>query len=541
MLAATTAAVKPPRRSPFRDCPWPPDHPDWRALDASLPPDHLARWFDALTDRLDLGPLRASYSGRGSQAHPPEHLLAFVLYLLFRGVLAPAAWSVAAHEDQPCRWLLRGLTPSRSSLYEFRDRLGPFLDDWHAQVLRWAQQAGVTAAQQGSLDGSFVPTRASRYRLLGGDALARRLSVLRQARAWDNAGPPPPDPDPAWQEQWQAELTTLWLWLLTIELAWGTYRTPWPRWLARSRRGRRQQQERYQAALQRLQQQQAGHAARQGRVAKAKRRPAERLKVSVTDADAVLGRDKLGVYRPLLNLQLVRATDAPLTLAWEVVARHNDRGQLKPMVQRSERLVGHRPEQLLADGIYATLSDLHWCEEQGVEVLAPAGPAEGTATAGGRLPKSAFVWDAQGQTYTCPEGQRLQLRQRTTERREGISLAVRVYRADGRHCLACPRQKECTSSPQRGRVVKRYEGEETQERLRQRMDQEEKQQQYRKRSQSVELGFADLKTHRGLDTFRSWGLPRARIQAGLVLLACNLMNTQRALLRRQQATALQPP
>jgi len=44
------------------------------------------------------------------------------------------------------------------------------------------------------------------------------------------------------------------------------------------------------------------------------------------------------------------------------------------------------------------------------------------------------------------------------------------------------------------------------------------------------------KRNRGLREFRSWGLPRARTQAGLVLLACNLMNTQRALQRRQDAT-----
>src|SRR5262249_19561145 len=182
-------------------------------------------------------------------------------------------------------------------------------------------------------DGSFIPTRASRHRLLGVAALAYRVSVLRQAVAWDTAPAPLPDPDPAWLAQHETELASLLLLLLTIELAVGTYRVPWPRWLGRSVRGRRQQYDRHQGALVRLRQQQAAHAGRQRRKAKAKRRPAEALKVSVTDADAVLGKDKLGVYRPLLNLQLLRATDAPVTLAWETVAAHNDRGQLKPLLQ----------------------------------------------------------------------------------------------------------------------------------------------------------------------------------------------------------------
>jgi hypothetical protein len=542
MLASAAAAVKPPRRSPFRDCPWPPDHPDRRALEAQLPADHPARWFDALLGRLDLGPLRAGYAGRGSRAHPPERLLAFVLHLLFRGVLAPAAWFRAAREEQPCRWLLRGLRPARSVLYAFRDRLGPHLDGWHAQVLAWAQREGVTAADAGSLDGTLVGTRASRHRLLGRAALARRLAILAQAVARDQAPPDPgPDPDPAWLARHEAALAALWLLLLAVELVLGTYRVAWPRWLARSRRGRLLQRQRYEAALGRLGRQQAEHAARQGRVAKAKRRPAEALKVSATDADAVLGKDKAGVYRPLLNLQLLRATDAPLALAWEVVAKHNDRGQLRPMVERAERLLGRRPGRVLADGSYATLSDLRWCEGQGVEVLAPP-PPEGAGGAAGLLPKSAFAWLEPEQAYVCPQGQRLELRQRTTERRAGGErLAVRVYRADGEQCRRCPRQGACTRNPGRGRVVKRYDGEEALERLRQRMERQDKQREYRRRSQTVELGFADVKAHRGLREFRSWGLARARTQAGLVLLACNLMNTQRALLRRQQAAATKSP
>jgi len=352
----------------------------------------------------------------------------------------------------------------------------------------------------------------------------------------------PPDQFNGQQQQQQAAWAGLLLLLLTIELVRGTYRTPWPRWLARSPRGRQQQQQRYQRALVRLRQQQAAHTAKQGRVAKAKRRPAEQLKVSPTDADAVLGKDKQGVYRPLLNLQLVRATDAPLALAWEVVARHNDKGQLQPMVRRTEQLTGRRLEQVLVDGAYVTLVEVPWCEAQGVEVLAPVAKEQAAAARQGRLPKEAFTWDAASQTYQCPQGQQLRLVQRATEKRQGeLELPVLVYRADGQQCQQCPRQAACTRNPERGRVVKRYQGEEALERLRQRMEQDDKQQQYRKRSQTVELGYADAKTHRGLQVFRSWGRPRARIQAGLVLLACNLINTQRALLRRQRPTAPNPP
>jgi hypothetical protein len=49
----------------------------------------------------------------------------------------------------------------------------------------------------------------------------------------------------------------------------------------------------------------------------------------------------------------------------------------------------------------------------------------------------------------------------------------------------------------------------------------------------VELGYADIKEHRGLRVFRCFGRKRARAQAGLVLLASNGLKILAALQRRQ--------
>jgi hypothetical protein len=46
---------------------------------------------------------------------------------------------------------------------------------------------------------------------------------------------------------------------------------------------------------------------------------------------------------------------------------------------------------------------------------------------------------------------------------------------------------------------------------------------YRRRSRTVELRFADTKEHRGLRRFSSRGLERVRIEAGLCVLAHNLL------------------
>src|SRR5437763_1978830 len=161
------------------------------------------------------------------------------------------------------------------------------------------------------------------------------------------------------------------------------------------------------------------------------------MKVSVTDPEAALGLDKAGTLRPLYNVPLVQATDAPLTLAWDVLARNHDDGLLKPMMEKTEQQRGRPLEEVLVDGAFVSVGEAVWCEEQGIVVYAPPDPAS--------------------------------------------------------------------------------------------------QQVYKQRKQSVELGYADLKEHRGMRVFRCFSRQRARAQAGLVILASNGLKIMQALKRRQSA------
>src|SRR5262245_7294480 len=268
-----------PDLSRFLPPPWDERHPRWQELDARLPPDHLARLIAAGVALLDLSPLFDSYGGTGSVPYRPDLLLAVVLYELQCGHPRPCDWGRAARECEPVRWLARGCEPSRARWYAFRDRLAPFLDGWHQQVLRAAQQGGGTAATRGALDGSAVAAQASRHRLVNATTLERRLGQLEQL---DSAGPAPPPPG----------------------------------WMADSPLGRRQQQQRYAQARDRL----AELQARNQRRRREDRRPPEKVVVSLSEPEAALGRDKLKVYRPLYNVQWLVDVDSPFILGWEVFA-----------------------------------------------------------------------------------------------------------------------------------------------------------------------------------------------------------------------------
>lgn len=592
MLATRRSSRQRSTRQPFRAPAWDDDHPAMRRIAASLPPDHHARWLVAVVARLDLAPLRRCYANRGSLAYPVELLVAFVLFMYSQAILSPAQWLRRAKYDDQAKWLLRGLQPSRARLYAFRDRLEPFLDAWHAQLIAWAIAEGITRARRASLDGTFVAALASRHQLLSARRLDRRLLLLRLLVWLDGSGSVDLTTRLAGLPQlllvvvmWWLELcllgvdaagllATLTGLLALVELLGGMQAVPWPPrlpgWVPLSVSGRRRLLGRYEDAQQRLASRLEPLQAKK-KLSKKDQQTIKHLKVSPTDAEAALGWDKLGTFRPLYNLLLVQATDAPLTLAFEVLARNNDDGLLAPMMARTKEQLGRHVDEALLDGAFVSIGDVVWCEQQGItvygppsqpeavpaavgkaegpkgQVSQPEGPPAAAGTAPGssakkekKIPKSAFRYDKEEQVYYCPQGKRLvPISHTSVGRSNGLELPLVVHQASGQDCQQCPRQKECTSNPKKGRVVKRYQGEESLERLQQRMSEPANQQIYQQRKQSVELGYADVKEHRGLRVFRCFGQPRSRAQAGLVILATNGLNIVRALQRRQNA--MPPP
>jgi transposase len=585
MLVVPSSARNPSsRKVRFLQPLWHDDHPDFLRIDSALPPDHHARWLASVVSRLDLTAFRLSYKGYGSLAYPVEFLLAFVLFMYSRAILCPAQWADHARYDDQSKWLLRGLRPSRSLLYVFRDRCEPFLDELHKQLLAWAIAEGVTSASRGSLDGTFVAALASRHQLMSCRRLDRRLLLLRLL-VWLEHGHA--EGHLASQLDRLPELVLVavclsWLGLscgvqtsglpdtllgllCLLELLWPEGAQTWPprlpAWVPATPKGRQRVLRRYEEAQQRL--------ARRLKPLLDKKKPSKkdeqtlkRAKVSLTDPEAALGWDKLGTYRPLYNLALVQATDAPLTLAFDVLSRNNDDGLLRPMMEKTKEQLGCHLEEALVDGAFVCVLDVAWCEKEGITVYAPparaeaaegeAVKAEGTAAEERKgaekvkakkqqkLPKSAFRYDKEEKVYHCPQGKRLEEAYRTTAARSGgMELPVIVHRASGEDCQECPKQKECTSGKQ-GRTVKRYEGEEALERLEGRMAEAQNKEVYKLRGQSVELGYADVKEHRGLRVFRCFGRKRARAQAGLVILASNGLKLMRILQRRQE-TPHHPP
>jgi hypothetical protein len=322
----------------------------------------------------------------------------------------------------------------------------------------------------------------------------------------------------------------------TPSAATPTPHKPW--WMAGTPAGRRPQRHQLKQAGQRMQPLQAEHRQSHPKRSKRQRRPIERLVVSPTEPEAALGIDKLKTFRPLYNVPCVGDLDSPFILGHEVFAAVTDHNMLQPMVQKTQHLTGHKLRQLAGDTLYARVLDLVWCQKRDITVYAPVGK-EAAAKAAARppkqLPKRAFTWLPEQQTDRCPEGHVLEFARTGKERRGPTQeLTVLKYRCAPAHGQACPRQSACTAKPEQGRTIQRSEHEDLVDALRQRMQEPAGKALYKLRKQTVERGYADIKTHRGLQRFRSYGVTRARIQVGLLVLVHNAVMLRKA---RQEAAA----
>src|SRR5215831_8461658 len=166
------------KREWFAAPPWTKDSEEWLALDRRLPADHLVRRIERAVEMLDLTPLFDSYLGVGKKALPPDLLLKVVLYEMQNKRPSPAQWAKDVRENEPLRWLLFGLEPSRARLYDFRDRLSPFVQEWNAQVLQTAMAENLTPAERVALDSSSVAAHTSRRQLLNEERLQKRCEVI---------------------------------------------------------------------------------------------------------------------------------------------------------------------------------------------------------------------------------------------------------------------------------------------------------------------------------------------------------------------------
>ena len=469
----------------------------WRAVDVErlIDEEHLARAIWELVGRLDLSSFYAGIESSavegGRPAYDPQLLISLWVYAYSQGIGSAREVARRCEYDPAFQWLTGLLEVNYHTLADFRVDKHQELDELFTQVLASLSKEGLITLRQVMQDGTKIRALASGQSFQQEESIREHLERARQ-RVKEMG-------DPRDQE---------------VNVKTRTAR----------QRSREEQQLRLERALEEVQK------LGQQKPASAKKTN----KVSISDPEARFMKQSDGGLAPSYNLQISADATQGIIVGVEITTEASDSAQLLPALERIEKRLRRRPQQMVADGGYTTCTAIQQMAERRVDFLGNLGrELTGSGiTAPHQLPPKAFLYDPERNRLLCPEGKLLSPQGRWNK---GPGAVYHRYEARADDCLSCPRKPECCPGNQRsGRSVMRLEESAMVTAFRQKMAAEEAQQQYRRRGRVVEFCHAWIKCKLGLRQFHVRGRIKARAEA---LWACLTYNLQQWIRLRRPVAA----
>ena len=461
--------------------------------------DHAARAIWKVVEKLDLSAFSADALARegvaGRAAIHPRLLASLWIYAYSQGVGSAREISRLCRYHPAYQWLTGMEEISGHTLSDFRVDHQTALEKLFVEVVGVLSAEGFVQLRRVMQDGTKVRANAA------ADSFRRRQTLeehLAQARAQ------------------------------CAELAQAGDREESLVQMQARKRAAEERTERLEAAIQEIQQLEA--ESKSGTVAR----------VSSSDPEARNMKQPDGGFAPSYNVQTTTTAVGKAIASLEVTQAGNDFEQLTPAIDRLERTLENKPEQVVADGGYVRQQNIVDTATAGVEFIGPAAQAEAKAAQcygrAGVKPEfyaDRFRFDPVENCFYCPQGVRLDYLSK--EQRELV--VIHKYQAPSRDCAACAGKADCCPSAKKfGRSVQRSEYHQEITAFQQRMALPETKQIYRQRSEVAETPHLWLKAKFGLYRFHVRGLLKVGQEALWAALTYNIV----LLLRYRRQAARQP-
>lgn len=240
--------------------------------------------------------------------------------------------------------------------------------------------------------------------------------------------------------------------------------------------------------------------------------------VSTTDPDAPVVRHGKGDSRPRYkNHRAVDAAKGVITAVETTAGDAEENKRLMGLVAQHESNTERKVETVVSDVQYGTAANFRTCYRRGIRSHMGDLQAKqlGTGRRQGIFAEEAFHYDAATDTYCCPAGEVLKLKQ--YKRR----LRLYEYAARGKVCSACALREHCTRA-KNGRLVYRHEDHEAVMAARAQSHSVEAKRDRRKRKWLMEGSFADAAVNHGFKRSRWRRLDKQRIQDYLIAAVQNI-------------------
>jgi len=442
------------------------------SLESSIPPDAFVRVIDAFVDSTDLESFGFAHVHSNDEGRPSFHpsvLLKLYLYGYHNGIRSSRKLEREARLNLEALWLTSGQYPRYKTIADFRkNHSGIFRQVFRSfvRLLRdWELADGQTIAidsfkirAQNSLKNNLNQNKIDRHLEYIDHKISEYETLLDQADSEEN------------QQELQKKI--------------------------------KQQQTRkegYKAIEQQL-------------------KESGQEQISLTDPDArsvVLHRNIVNVG---YNIQAASDSKHKLLVEYET-GDVNDTHALAQMATAAKEILRAEAINVLADKGYHTGEELKKCETENITTyVSPKAPSTPVT---GLFPVTAFIYNAENDTYTCPAGEILATNhvwykhsgKRKTE-------AYRFLRYTTHACKTCASRGQCTAGEKNGRAIDRSEYAAAIEANRERVIANPDY--YRQRQQVTEHPFGTLKRQRGFTFTLMKGKEKVLGEVGLEFIGYNL-------------------
>lgn len=442
-----------------------------------VPDNHLARLISDIVDQLDLSKITERYSKRGEEAYHPGMLLKVWFYGYATGVFTSRKIRQAIEENIPFRWLCGGNRPDFRTISDFRKNNVEIMPDLFRQVITIAMDLGYVSLGHVSIDGSKIKADASKHKAMSRERMKKEIERLENEirEALEKAG----------QDDEQESQMALFPELINQEVV-----------------DRQARLNKIKESLQQLEE----------RKPETESKTPQKDQINFTDPESRIMDTKTQGIIQGYNPQIGVDAEHHIIVGVQMSNSSSDQKQFESVLESIQTNTGKMPEKASADAGYFSAENIQAAEKAKVDAYIAASK-EGKEK-GNNYDKTNFAYQAETDTYRCPAGMILILKQ--TQNIENPDKPTKwVY--EGQDCQGCPFQKECVKAKSGKRTITRTEGDPIREEMRTKVQSDEGKAIYKQRKSIVEPAWGEIKEVQGFRQFNLRG--QAKVEGEFVLLA----------------------
>jgi transposase len=445
-----------------------------------VPSGHLARLINEIVDTFDTQSIEDRYSSLGQKSYHPKTLLKLLIYGYSSGVVSGRKIAVKCESDTAYMYLASMYRPDFRTINDFRKDNIDYFTDCFRNVIKICKQLEMVKMGVIAVDGTKIRANAS----------VRRTKDKNGYQSW--------------LENIDSQIQDI------ISQA--------------ERVNAEEDKEHGELRGDELPEQLRDKQTLKAKIQQALNQIKDDEKRNLTDGDALLIKSH-GEIKPNYNCQSGVTEDGIIVSAY-VTNAASDKEQLLPLIQQAEQNTGENIINILADSGYSSYENYELLELQNKIAYIPD---QEYALQSKRIQdpfdRSNFTYNAEEDKYICPQGKDLTFSWTGVHKKNKQKTKVYISKS----CSGCPVKEQCTTG--KNRHIYQELRESLRTKARYLLDSQEGKKLYKKRMQTIEPVWGNLKHNKKFKMFSLRGIKKVN---GEFLIHCICHNINKIYKQRQQ-------